>query len=149
MENDTFSTPMRASLAEKRKLEDEFSTNSEFYSPNSRDFDVDIAECIEVKTKKAKAIKTEDDLVPLPDPFPLPKHFKQDVEVALREHKMSTTTRRLFISGVASTMLGLKKYPSRDDYASVARSVVKKYPFLVAPLGSATPHVSICKTRKC
>ena len=56
------------------------------YVPDNTVFDesdIDIIEDIEVKCiKKAKAVKTGEDMIPLPDPFPLPKHFKQ---VALRE----------------------------------------------------------------
>ena len=102
------------------------------YVPDNTVFDesdIDIIEDIEVKCiKKAKVVKTEEDMIPLPDPFPLPKHFKQDVEVALRERKMSTGTRQRFISDVAATMFGYKKYPSKDDYSNVARSIVNSYP---------------------
>ena len=44
-----------------------------------------------VTTPKARKIeKTEDDAVPLPDPFPLPKHFRSDVKVGLKNGKMTS-----------------------------------------------------------
>ena len=75
-------------------------------------------------------MKTEDDCTPLPDPFPLPKHFPHDVEVALKRRKLSSSEKRRFISEVASAMLKLR-YPSREDYLCVARSIVATYPFQV------------------
>lgn len=96
---------------------------------------------VEVKTKRKKVFKKEEDMIPLPDPFPLPKHYKADVEIALKQRKMSWTTRCQFISDIASTMLGYKQYPSNEDYENVARTVVSRYPFLRAPPRAGTPHV--------
>lgn len=79
--------------------------------------------------------------MPLPEPYPLPKHFKSNIEQDLKNGKMSLNSRRVFLSDVASSMLAYKKYPTRDDYANVARSIIKDYPFLKAPLGAGTPHV--------
>ena len=77
-------------------------------------------------TKQVKKIqKTEDDAIPLPDPFPLPKHYRSDVEVALKSQKMTTETRSCFILAVASAMLRYKWYPSRDDYVCIAHAVFK------------------------
>jgi len=96
-------------------------------------------------TKRVKKIeKTEDDAIPLPDPFPLPKHYRSDVEVALKSKKMTTETRSCFILAVASAMLRYKRYPSRDDYVCVARAVLSQYPFLKSPTG--TPHVRELRT---
>ena len=39
------------------------------------------------KRTKSKVVKTADDQIPLPDPFPLPKNFRADVETALRTKK--------------------------------------------------------------
>ena len=83
----------------------------------------------EPPSKKRKIVKTEDDCTPLPDPFPLPKHFPHDVEVALKRRKLSSSEKRRFISEVASAMLRFKRYPSREDYLCVARSIVATYPF--------------------
>ena len=35
------------------------------------------------KRKRKKIIGTEDDHIPLPNPFPLPKHYQADVEVGM------------------------------------------------------------------
>lgn len=40
--------------------------------------------------------KTDDDAVPLPDPFPLPKNYKTDVNVALKTGKMTRETKKQF-----------------------------------------------------
>ena len=105
--------------------------------------------------KKCKIVKTEDDSTPLPDPFPLSKHFPQDVEVALKRKKLTSKEKQRFISEVASAMLRYKRYPSRDDYLCVARSVVEKYRFFQSSDGK--PYVSIlhvqvsmtCQLRSC
>ena len=94
--------------------------------------------------KKMKIIKSADDAIPLPDPFPLPKHFRADVEVALKTEKMSSESRKSFISAIASAMLACKRYPSRDDYNNVAHTVCSKYKFLKSPAGA--PNVSIKNT---
>ena len=96
-------------------------------------------------TKQVKKIqKTEDDAIPLPDPFPLPKHYRSDVEVALKSKKMTTETQSCFILAVVSAMLRYKRYPSRDDYVCIARAVLSQYPFLKSPTG--TPHVRELRT---
>lgn len=86
--------------------------------------------------KKRKIIKTEDDSTPLP----LPKYYPQDVEVALKRKKLSSREKQRFISEVASAMLRYKRYPSREDYICVARSIVQKYPFF--KLSGGKPYVS-------
>ena len=94
-----------------------------------------------ITTPKAQKIKkTEEDTVPLPDPFPLPKNFRSDVEVALGIGKMTSETRTSFLSAVASAMLRFKRYPTRDDYTNVARTIISKYSFFKSPTG--IPHVS-------
>ena len=69
-----------------------------------------------VKAKRPKFVKTKDDAIPLPNPFPLPKHYRADVEVALANGKMTKTTTSSFFSSVASAMLVYKRYPTHDDY---------------------------------
>ena len=97
--------------------------------------------CVDVLGKKRKMVKTEDDSMPLPHPFPLPKHYTQDIESALRRKNMSTKEKQRFISDVASAMLRFKRYPTHDDYLCVARSVVLKYPFIKT--SDAKPYVSV------
>ena len=90
---------------------------------------------------KKKITKTDDDKIPLPDPFPLPKRYRPEVEKALKAKQMSNKTRSDFLSSVASAILSFKMYPTREDYNCVARSIVKEYPFLKAPPGAGSPHV--------
>ena len=88
-----------------------------------------------------KAIcKTEQDSVPLPDPFDLPKHYRPDVEVALKSGKMTIDTTKAFLSTVAAAMFAYKRYPTADDYSNVARVVIHHYPFMKSPTGK--PYVS-------
>ena len=41
----------------------------------------------ELPLKKRVIIKDEDDMKPLPNPFPMPKHFSKDIEIALQSKK--------------------------------------------------------------
>ena len=71
-----------------------------------------------ISSKKRKFVKTEDDTIPLPDPFPLPKRYRADVEVALASGKMTKETMSAFlkVSAVAAAMLVYKHYPTREDF---------------------------------
>ena len=90
--------------------------------------------------KKQSVLKSEADAEPLPDPFPLPKHFGSEVEVALKSKTMTNVTRQAFIAKVAAAMLCYKRYPSGTDYENVGRSIIQEYPFLKSSVGS--PAVS-------
>ena len=87
-------------------------------------------------------MKLEDDPIPLPDPFPLPKHHPRHLEVALESGKLSSKQKQSLISEVASCMLRFKRYPNRDDYICVAQAMLNKYPFFKPKDGN--PYVS-CK----
>lgn len=87
--------------------------------------------------KPFKIAKLESDNVPFPDPFPLPEHYRSDVEAALKTGKMTSETRSCFISSIASAMLRYKLYPTRDDYVSVALTIIRKYPFFKSTTGTA------------
>ena len=89
---------------------------------------------------KSKVLKTEEDRIPLPDPYPLPKHYPHGLDEALANKKVSSKQKKHFISEVASSMLRFKRYPDRDDYLCVARSVISKYPFFKPQNGN--PYVS-------
>jgi hypothetical protein len=91
------------------------------------------------KAKKQKFHKTEDDSIPLPDPFPLPKHYPTSIETALKRGNMAYKEKQAFLSEVASAILRFKRYPTHDDYVCVARSVTNKYPFLKSTCGK--PYV--------
>lgn len=86
--------------------------------------------------KKQNVIKSEADAEPLPDPFPLPKHFGSEVEVALKSKTMTNVSRQAFISKVAAAMFCYKRYPSGTDYENVGRSIIQEYPFLKSSVGS-------------
>ena len=60
------------------------------------------------KVPKSVVCKTEDDAVPLPDPFLLPKFYRADVEVALKSSTMTEDTTRAFLSCVAASMFTYK-----------------------------------------
>uniref|UniRef100_A0A1X7UQ92 Uncharacterized protein n=1 Tax=Amphimedon queenslandica TaxID=400682 RepID=A0A1X7UQ92_AMPQE len=92
---------------------------------------------------KKKINKTEDDSIPLPDPFPLPKHYRAEVEKALKLKQMSVSNMRHFLSFIASAVFAFKKYPSHKDYNCVARTIINQYPFLKAPTGAGTPHGAV------
>ena len=93
--------------------------------------------------KRPKILKSEDDRTPLPNPFPLPKHYQADVELGLKSGKMTFETMSTFLTALANAMLVYKLYPSSDDYICVGRSVIAKYPFMSSPAG--TPYVSVWK----
>lgn len=97
-------------------------------------FDEDILPAREeiVTTKRKRLVKPAEP--PLPDPFPLPQNFRPDVELALRSGKMTTDTRRAYMSQVASAIFGYKRYPLREEFMRVAGEIVKKYPFLESPM---------------
>ena len=84
----------------------------------------------EPSVKRPKIVKNEDDSIPLPDPFPLPKHYPHDIQCALNMKKMSIKDKQSFVSEIASSMLRFKRYPTCDDYLCVAKTVLDKYPFL-------------------
>ena len=52
--------------------------------------------------KPKKIIKCEEDNIPLPNPFPLPKYYDSDVECALKAKKMTNVTRKSFVGKVVS-----------------------------------------------
>jgi len=87
--------------------------------------------------KKKKTQRTAEDDTPLPNPFPLPKHYGSDVEAALQAKKFCKTTRTGFISKVASAMLCYKNMPMREDYINVSQAVIAKYSFLKSTEGTA------------
>ena len=70
----------------------------------------------DVPKKKRKAtVKSKEDSIPLPDPFPLPQHYSAEVEAGLKAKKISNTARIAFTNKVASAMLCYKRYPTKDD----------------------------------
>ncbi len=90
---------------------------------------------IPILKRKNPIVKCEEDSIPLPNPFPLPKHYDADVECALRAKKMTTVARKAFIGKVASAMLCFKRYPTADDYNNVGYTITQAYPFMKSPAG--------------
>ena len=68
--------------------------------------------------------------------FPLPNHYRSEVETVLKLGRLSNVTRQAFIARIASLMLNYKRYPSSEDYANVGQAIIMKYPFLKSPVGS-------------
>ena len=64
----------------------------------------------------------------------------QMLKAVLNHKKMTKETRSSFLSSIASAMLTYKRYPTRDGYICVARTVIKEYQFMASPTG--TPYVS-------
>ena len=69
--------------------------------------------------KKRKVVKP-------PNPFPLLKPYRHDVEVALSSKKLTKETRSQFLSAVASSILTFKHYPTPDEYKNIALSICKE-----------------------
>ena len=85
--------------------------------------------------------KTKEESTPLPDPFPLPTNYRPDIHLCLAKKKMTKTARAAIYTAVAAAMFQYKRYPSRDDFISVARQIIAKYPFLGSTSFGAS-HVS-------
>ncbi len=77
-------------------------------------------------------MKSEDDMISLPNPFPLPKHYPRQLEVALQSGNLTLKQKKNFVSEIASCMLRFKRYPDRDYYLCVAQTILRKYPIFKA-----------------
>ena len=64
----------------------------------------------ELKPKRPKVIKT-DDATPLPDPFPLPKYYRSDVEIALKNRKITKETTSSF--SCCFSCVGVQAVPNK------------------------------------
>ena len=95
---------------------------------------------LEPPTKRRRVQKSSEDKIPLPEPFPLPKHYRSDVETTLETGKMTAETTSAFITSIKGAILVYKKYPTGRDLEMVAKTIVRKYKFLASPVG--TPYVS-------
>ena len=99
-----------------------------------------------MKKKKSCFVKLPEDHTPLPDPFPLPVCYREDVERCLKSKSMMQQTKRAFFTAIASAMLTYKRYPSSKDYHCVYRSIIAKYPFLEADAGSQEVQMRVHST---
>ena len=75
---------------------------------------------------------------PLPDPFPFPKNFSSEVELALSSQKMTKETTSAFLSQIASAMFFYKRKPTKEEYTRVDKDILLKYPFMKPSCGSTT-----------
>lgn len=67
-------------------------------------------------------MKDNYDAIPLPHPFPLPKHYCKDVEDALQQKQMYSDVVKKFYSSIASAILAHKRYPTPSDFDNVGRT---------------------------
>ena len=105
---------------------------------------------VRMPKKIQKIDKCYDDTVPLLNPFPLPKHYSAEVEVALKAKQMSSIARKQFVGSVATAMLFNKRYPTSADCQNVGSTVIAQYPFLRSPAGSpAVSAINACMERLC
>ena len=100
-----------------------------------------------MKKKKPRFVKSPEDHTPLPNPFSLPTHYREDVERCLKSGSMTQQTKRAFFTAVAGAMLTFKRYPSSQDYHCVYRSIIAKYPFLEATAGSQEVLILYCNVQ--
>uniref|UniRef100_A0A1X7STT4 Uncharacterized protein n=1 Tax=Amphimedon queenslandica TaxID=400682 RepID=A0A1X7STT4_AMPQE len=99
---------------------------------------IDQPNCETFPQDKNGCISLDDPILEQPDALAFAEEAS-DVEADVKIGKMSFKS-RVFMSDTASSMLAFKKYPTRDDYANVARTVLKEYPFLKSAPGSGTPY---------
>lgn len=98
------------------------------------------ASCLAIP--KRASVKADE--LPLPDPYPLPRNYRADVEVALKTGKMTAETSKSFYSSVAGSMLTFKRYPTKEEFARVATDIIRKYPFLKSQSKSPIVSDTIC-----
>ena len=85
--------------------------------------------------KRKMTQREEDDNIPLPNPFPLPKHYGTNVDKALETKQFTKSDRIAFIGKIASAMLYYKQLPNAADYMNVSQTILRKYPFLKLSAG--------------
>ena len=147
-DDDDIVTPLRSNSTKRRLplFSDDQNSNSQKKTrleDSNVDNDDGSSTCSFLSKGRSRAAvkKSEEDRIPLPDPFPLPKNYKADVEIALKTTRMTAETRSSFLSAVASSMYSIKKHPTKTDYVMVARTIVQNYPFMKA-LSPDPPYVS-------
>ena len=80
-------TPRKASLLKKKYMYRNLPQKRKNAFPEESDNSEDESKDLSAKVKRPKFVKTKDDAIPLPSPFPLPKYYRADVEVALAKEK--------------------------------------------------------------
>ena len=67
----------------------------------------------------------KDKEVILPSPFPFPKNFTPDVELAIKTKEVDRLARNSFISSILHSVYQYKKYPIERDYCNLS---MKEFP---------------------
>ena len=67
----------------------------------------------------------------IPCPFSFRKHYIPDIEIGLQMKQLSPKLQAKLYMRIANVMFMYKRYPTKDEYQSVARQVIEKYPFLL------------------
>ena len=75
-------------------------------------------------------------------PFELPRNYPAVVLADLEQSKLCGQARAKFIACIASAIFHHKCYPTKDEYDSVGREIIKKYPFLKSKSGSGYVNIS-------
>ena len=70
----------------------------------------------------------KDKEIVLPNPFPLPKNFTPDVEMAIKTGEVGRLTRNSFISSILHSIYQYKKYPTERDYCNLSSQIMKDFP---------------------
>lgn len=67
---------------------------------------------------------------PLPIPFDLPINFQPKIREGMRKEHLTSRARGArgkFVTAIAEAMYRFKDYPTKEEYAHVARQVCKKW----------------------
>ena len=135
-------------MSKKRCISPHFSSDSGFeYNPEASTSDlVPAHEEVIVTTSALKKpskswVAKKRAEQPLPDPFPLPKNYRPDVDVGLKSGEMTQETKRSFFTQVASAIYNYKKYPTKEEFTRVATDIITRYPFLAPPNSIGTKTV--------
>ena len=70
----------------------------------------------------------KDKEVILPSPFPFPKNFTPDVELAIKTKEVDRLARNSFISSILHSVYQYKKYPIERDYCNLSSQIMKEFP---------------------
>lgn len=102
--------------------------------------DIDLDEARPSCSSIKKMAKMDD--TPFPDPFPFPTNFRPDIHACLARKRMTKSARAAYFSSVAYAMFQFKRCPTSDDFVSVSRQILQKYP-LLGSTGLGTSYVSL------
>jgi len=78
---------------------------------------------------------------PLPMPFELPFNYPIIVQEGIDKKQLTGMALSKFVACIASAMFKYKGHPRKDEYESISKQIVQKFPFLKCTKGRE--HVSI------